>query len=168
MTTPTIASDQSDYNPGQTVTLTGVGGGRALAADAMTVAEELSLDQALGDRCGIECHERLPTPGAVLVNRSRHKLFARAGFAREQHGGVHGRRPRADEVASAAPIAADEATAWPVLLAAARLAARRPNCIAYSTYRARASRDCRGRPTRIFFRKRAWPLGSACGEWPAP
>ena len=46
--------------------------------------------------------------------------------------------PRADEVASAAPIAADEATAWPVLLAAARLAAR---CAASAQEQAFAATD---------------------------
>ena len=57
----------------------GVDGAREGALD---VAEELALEQRLGDRAAVDGHERAVAPGAGGVNRARHQLLADAALAR--------------------------------------------------------------------------------------
>ena len=63
----------------------GVGEGAAL------VAEQLALDQRLGNRPAVDRHERPVTALAGGVNRVRHQLLAGAVLAHHQHGRVGGR-----------------------------------------------------------------------------
>src|SRR5690606_39557640 len=48
------------------------------------VAEQLALDQALGQRSAVERDHRTATASAELVDRPRAQLLARAGLALEQ------------------------------------------------------------------------------------
>ncbi len=52
---------------------------------AALVAEELRLEQVLGDRRGVERDERARGARAVPVQGARHQLLAGAGFAGDQH-----------------------------------------------------------------------------------
>ena len=54
------------------------------------VAEELGLGQRLGNRGGIERDEPLIGSRAVVVNRPRDELLARARLPLDEHGAVHG------------------------------------------------------------------------------
>ncbi len=63
----------------------------ALAAGAgegaCLVAEQLALDQRLGQAAAIERHEMLPAARAVVVQAARHQFLAGAGLAVDQHVG---------------------------------------------------------------------------------
>src|SRR5262245_44767089 len=59
---------------------------------ALLVAEQLRLDQRLGDRRHVDGHERLPAALAPRVDRPRYQLLAGAALARDQDG----RRRRGD------------------------------------------------------------------------
>ena len=61
---------------------------------ALFVAEELRLDQALGQRRAADFDERLLGPQRVVVNRVRDELFAGARFAADERGRVRGRHLR--------------------------------------------------------------------------
>jgi hypothetical protein len=67
----------------------------------LLVAEQLRLDQLLGDGRAVHLHEPLAAPQAVAVDRARHQLLADAALAEDQHGGV-GRRRALDRVESPA------------------------------------------------------------------
>ena len=66
--------------------LGGAGEGPAL------VAEQLALDEGLGDCRAVDRDERLVAPVRELVNRARHELLARAAFPVHKHGRVARRR----------------------------------------------------------------------------
>ena len=59
------------------------------------VAEQLRLDQLLGNRRAVHLHEPLAAAQAVAVDRPRDQLLADAALALDQHGRV-GRRRAAD------------------------------------------------------------------------
>ncbi len=52
---------------------------------AALVAEQLGLQQVLGDGGGVDGHEGAARHGRVLVQRARHQFLARARLARDQH-----------------------------------------------------------------------------------
>jgi hypothetical protein len=52
---------------------------------ALLVAEQLALQQRLGDGGTVEGQERRPGPRAVLVDGARHQLLARAALAGDEH-----------------------------------------------------------------------------------
>ena len=54
---------------------------------AALVAEELALDQVLGDRRAVDLDERLVAARRVLVQRARDELLAGAALAGDEHGG---------------------------------------------------------------------------------
>ena len=54
---------------------------------AALVAEELRLDERLGDRAAVDDEERLVAPVARLVDRARDALLAGAALARDEHRG---------------------------------------------------------------------------------
>ncbi len=58
---------------------------------AALVPEQLALEQGLGQRSTVDGHERAPCARALLVNRARHELLARAALTQDEHGRV-GRR----------------------------------------------------------------------------
>jgi hypothetical protein len=58
------------------------------------VAEQLALDQLLGNRGAVHLDERPLHPPAAHVNRSRHQLLAGAVFAMDENPAVGGRRHR--------------------------------------------------------------------------
>ena len=60
---------------------------------AAHVAEQLRFEQRFRHRAAIDRHEPLIAPRAVVVNRARHQLLARARFARDEN---RARRPRDD------------------------------------------------------------------------
>ena len=60
---------------------------------ALLVAEQLGLDQLVGDRRAVDLHEALAAAQAVAVDRARHQFLAHAALAPDQHGRV-GRAPR--------------------------------------------------------------------------
>src|SRR5207244_30333 len=62
--------------------LVAVGAGEG-AAD---VAEELGLEERLGERRAVDREERRRAPRAVEVDRLRDELLPRAGLALDQHG----------------------------------------------------------------------------------
>jgi hypothetical protein len=62
---------------------------------AALVAEQLALEQRLGNRGAIDHHHRTVEAPAVMAHRLRDQLLAGAGFAADQHGGV-GRRHAPD------------------------------------------------------------------------
>ena len=51
----------------------------------LLVAEQLALQQRLGQRRAVHRDERVATPGRRVVDRPRHQLLARAGLAEDQH-----------------------------------------------------------------------------------
>src|SRR5213596_479062 len=55
---------------------------------ALLVAEELRLDEALGQRRAAHFHERLPGAQRTVVDRVRDQLLPGAGFAANQRRGV--------------------------------------------------------------------------------
>ncbi len=55
---------------------------------ALLVAEELRLQQAVGDRSQIDRHEGLVPARALPVDGARDQLFAGAALAGDEHGGV--------------------------------------------------------------------------------
>src|SRR5439155_12351882 len=63
---------------------------------ASLVAEELALDQLLGDRAAIDDLEWALDPRRDLVDGSRQELLAAAGFPLDQNGAA--RRPDADRL----------------------------------------------------------------------
>ena len=64
--------------------LAGVGAGER----ALLVAEQLRLDQRVGQRRAAHLHERLLRAQRVVVDRVRDQLLAGARLAADQHGGV--------------------------------------------------------------------------------
>ena len=54
------------------------------------MAEQLALEQVLGDRRAVDGDERPLPRGDTLVQRPRHQLLARAALAEQQHGRVAG------------------------------------------------------------------------------
>ncbi len=60
---------------------------------SLLVAEELVLEQGLGDRRAVDGDERALRAGRQLVERSRHQLLAGAALPEDQHRGVAPRRP---------------------------------------------------------------------------
>ena len=84
---------------------------------ALLVAEELALEERLGERRAVELHEgRLSLRGAVLVDRLRDELLARPALAGDEHARLGRRdllddvedrlhcRARADDVVEAEPL----------------------------------------------------------------
>jgi hypothetical protein len=63
---------------------------------ALLVAEQLRLDERLGQRGAVDRDECLPPPATGAVHRARHHLLAAARLAGEQHRGV-GRADLGDE-----------------------------------------------------------------------
>ena len=59
---------------------------------ALLVAEELRLDQLLGNRRAVDLHEPLAAAQAVAMDRARDELLADAALALDQHGRVGRRR----------------------------------------------------------------------------
>jgi hypothetical protein len=57
----------------------------------LLVAEQLRLDQLLGNRGAVHLDEALRGPGAVAVDGPRHELLADAALAEQQHGGARRR-----------------------------------------------------------------------------
>ncbi|MNP37224.1 hypothetical protein D3C76_1306590 [compost metagenome] len=49
------------------------------------MAEQLGLEQRLGDGCTVEGDERLAGARAKIVQAAGHALLATAGFAADQH-----------------------------------------------------------------------------------
>ena len=60
---------------------------------SLLVAEQLRLDQFLGDRRAVDLHEPLAGARAVAVDGAGDELLADAALAEQQHGGVGRRRP---------------------------------------------------------------------------
>ena len=60
---------------------------------AALVAEELALEEVLGDRGGVDRDERLCRPRAVPVQRQGDELLPGSGFAGDEHGRVRLRKP---------------------------------------------------------------------------
>ena len=56
------------------------------------MAEQLGLDQLVGNRGAVHLHERAVAPQALAMDRARHQLLADAALAPDQHGGVGRRR----------------------------------------------------------------------------
>ena len=48
------------------------------------MAEQLAVDQRLGNRAAVERHEPLPAPHAAVMERTRHQLLAGAALALDQ------------------------------------------------------------------------------------
>ena len=77
---------------------------------ALLVAEQLRLDQAVGQRGAVHLDERLVGARRVVVDGVGHQLLARARLASDEHGGVGGRHLRHLLVHLAhRPAAADDA-----------------------------------------------------------
>jgi hypothetical protein len=55
---------------------------------ALLVAEQLGLEEAVGDGSEVHRHEGLVAPGALAVDRARHQLLARSALPAHEHGGV--------------------------------------------------------------------------------
>ena len=72
---------------------------------ALLVAEQLRLDQRVGQRAAAHLDERLGRPQRVVVDRVRDQLLAGARLAADQHGGV-GARDLRDLIEHAAHRAA--------------------------------------------------------------
>lgn len=60
---------------------------------AFLVAEQLGFRQAFGQRAAVHRQKRLMAARAVVVQIARHHLFAGAGLADDQYGGVGRRQP---------------------------------------------------------------------------
>ena len=52
------------------------------------MAEQLGLQQRLGDRAAVDRHERRVPAAALLVDGAGHELFARSALALHEHGDV--------------------------------------------------------------------------------
>src|SRR5207247_6481196 len=63
---------------------------------AALVAEQLGLQQGVGDRAAVDRDERPVAPRAVRVNGPRQELLARSALALNQHGDVGPRYPAHD------------------------------------------------------------------------
>ena len=61
---------------------------------ALDVAEQLALDELLGNRGAVDLDERLIPPAAQRVNGARHELLAGTVLAENQHAPVGRRRHR--------------------------------------------------------------------------
>ena len=59
---------------------------------ALLVAEELGLEQVVGNRRAVDRHERAVGPRAQRVQRPREQLLARAALPFEQHRRIRARR----------------------------------------------------------------------------
>ena len=59
---------------------------RGAGEGALLVAEELALEQVLGDRGAVDDDEGLVARGAEIVDRARDELLAGAALAGDQHG----------------------------------------------------------------------------------
>jgi len=55
-----------------------------------TDAEDLTVQQALGDRCAVDRDKRTPTPTAPVVDRTADRLLADAGLALDEDRQVAG------------------------------------------------------------------------------
>ena len=68
---------------------------RALAPGegALLVAEELVLEEVLGDGRAVDGHEGPLGPGRELVEGAAHQLLARAALPEQEHGGLAGGGP---------------------------------------------------------------------------
>ena len=75
---------------------------------AALVAEQLGLDQRLGERGAVDRHERLRGARAALVEQPRHQLLARAALARDQR-----RRRRWARSSRCETGASSSAADWP-------------------------------------------------------
>src|SRR6202011_1326192 len=53
---------------------------------SLFMPEQLGLQQIGGDCRSVECNERPVGAGAVIVQGARDELFARPGFASDEHG----------------------------------------------------------------------------------
>ena len=78
---------------------------------ALLVAEQLRLDQLVGDRRAVDLHERAVAAQALAVDRARHQLLADAALAPDQHGGV-GRRRLADRARAPPASGGESPTIW--------------------------------------------------------
>ena len=70
------------------------------------MAEQLALDQVLGQCPAVDRHEGHLGPQALVVDRAGDQFLARAGLAEDQHGRV-GRRDLGDQSPDAAPSPAN-------------------------------------------------------------
>ena len=61
---------------------------------ALAVAEQLALQQFLGDGATVDRHEQAALALRTVVQAARHQLLAGAAFAGDQHGGAGGRDAR--------------------------------------------------------------------------
>ena len=92
---------------------------------ALDVAEQLALEQLLGQRRAVERDERLLRARARAVDRARDRALAGAGLAGDQHG--HARRATRSTIPSTRCIAALCATRpWSAKRARAGGACSRP------------------------------------------
>src|SRR5436305_15247410 len=57
------------------------------------MAEELALEEGLGEGGAVDRHERLAGPGAAAMESTRRHLLAGAALAAQQHGRVRGGDP---------------------------------------------------------------------------
>ncbi len=64
---------------------------------AAHVAEQLRLEQRLGNRAAVDRDELAAPPRAVVVNRARHQLLARAGLAADENRAAR-RRHRLEQL----------------------------------------------------------------------
>jgi hypothetical protein len=85
-------SSRNSVPPSASRTRPGFGLDRA-GERALGVAEQLALEQVVGDRAAVDRDER-PGGAAALVQRPRHQLLAGAGLAADQHGLLGRRHPR--------------------------------------------------------------------------
>ena len=53
--------------------------------EPLLVAEQLGLDQVVGNRRAVDLHEPLPAAQAVAVDQARHQLLADAALAADEH-----------------------------------------------------------------------------------
>ncbi len=93
---------------------------------ALLVAEQLRLDERLGDRAAVHRHERPLRARAVVVDRPREPLLARPALALDEHRRL-GRRDAGDrlEDADEARVLADDVVEAEVALEPRRVAPRR-------------------------------------------
>src|SRR4051812_27423102 len=60
-------------------------GDRRARKSAFLVSKELALEKLLRNRGAIDVHERRAAPRAIVMDRARNELFARAGLAGQQY-----------------------------------------------------------------------------------
>ena len=65
-------------------------GGHRAGEGALHVAEQLGLEQGLGERAAVDGHERAARPGRAPVQLAGDQLLAGAGLADDQHRDVGG------------------------------------------------------------------------------